>query len=254
MHERLFADIDPVLINEMALTERDIKDYAAIALQESIVKVAIDDCNHPLLTLPREVAQSVANLTTRPKSIKGVDLELNYDRQEEHFTTEYAKLRLDNNYSIMFQKIKGHLPGQNGTLFFGALLNPNGMTAIRADMTQPIPGSNVEELLEAVGIGLPKEKQTASWDSIKAILGFANTWSATTTHTTPIDLVRTARITDHVEGSSSYTNVNATGNIEGLRQRELKFAVDESEDMGMPPNVAWQIKAFAENNIEPPCI
>ena len=247
MSEQFFEDFAPnysaEVLRELITTEQAVADYAAIALRESTVSVTINDCRHPFMHLPQTLKSAMDFLPKQPQSITCVDLQLNYSPEMRQFTTLFAGLKFDNKYSLIFHQLKSRLPNQEGELFYGAVLNPAGGIVKRTAETQLIPAEAVAEILDVVGVGVPKAPQEASWEEIKAILQFAGLWTATTAHSTPLDLVRTLKVTDRVEGSSLDTSTATLDSNDGIRSREIVLSIDHAKDIMEPASVCWKLTA-----------
>lgn len=252
--ERLFPDIDPAIISELTATEQVMQAYAEKALQNSVVSVSIENCKHPLMQLPKLLAESMDELPTPPTAITGVSLGINYDRQAFRFTTLFAGLHLDNNYSLIFRRLQSRLPGQSGQLYFGALLNPAGGVEKKTDQTHLMPEEHVSNILTSVGIGVPTSPREASWDEIRAMLQFAGRWTARTTRSTPLDLVRTLAVEDRVEGSSMDSGTSTLDGGDGTRSRRITVCFDEAKQASGVASTSWKLVAESRNQHETPCI
>lgn len=254
MTERFWDDIDPSLLQELSQTERAIENYANQALEFSTINVSIQDCQHPLMSLPKDVIEIFKDMTHPANTISGVDLQLKYDPELSRFTTTNATLKFDNNYAINFYKVKSKLFKDDTPAYIANFLDPHGKIAKQIGETKIISTQDFEEVLEEVGLGIPNAPQEASWNEIKAILQFSGRWSASTSHSTPIDLMRSLRVNDVIEGSSINVAENSLHSDDGVQRRQITFSVDEAKEIARPPSQSWTIVASAKSRDETPCI
>lgn len=254
MTERFFEDINPIDIRERMETERSMAEYADSALANSVVSVNVENCKHPLIHLPKNVAESLADLPDKPNQVSGVDLQMTYDPVAQRFTTVNARLRLDTNYSLIFQRIQAKYFEQPDPLYNHVVTNPVNVLVRKSSSELPMRESEVNAILNAIGIDVPTSPQEASWDEIKAILQFAGLWSATTSNTAPINPATSVTISDHVEGSSMDSSTTTLAGDDGIRLREIVFSMDEAAGATEPPDTTWKLIARSNNRHETPCL
>lgn len=256
MTERYFEDINPEHLPEQLATERAMAEYADAALANSVVSVEVHDCKHPFLNLPKNIANSLADLPKPPKQISGVDLRLSYDPAAQMFITKDARLRFDTDYSLIFHRIQAPQWNKIGLqpLYLHAIMSPVDTLVRKSAEAETMTEKEVAQILKAIDIGVPESPQEASWNEIKAILQFAGLWTAQTMNTVPLDPSRTVTITDCVEGSSMDSSTTTLDSDDGFRERTVTFSIDEAARPTEPPTSTWKLIAKSNNRIETPCI
>ncbi|MBC7546598.1 hypothetical protein H7171_02515 [Candidatus Saccharibacteria bacterium] len=240
----------------MRKTEKAIANFANEALEKSSIDVRITQCGYPFLMLTTEVKNFYDTLDQEPTDIISVDLKLRYDKASSLYKILIAELFFDNSNSLVFayepsDYMSKYYPDQYLCLHKDQPTNEG-----HADDTPELhPASLVAEILEGIGLSLPKEKQEATWKDISSMLQFAKKWTAKTERDLTVNDTNKIHITDFYEGSEdNIVTILSSPNDDGLSFRAISFCVDSSYNPTTLPHTTMVINTSSNSRSETPCI